>query len=569
MKKIYFGLLMFLLFSSGTFGQGNFISISPNQSIRGQTLTTTVTASGYFFTFGSAPSTMGDFFMQKNGVYIYPTNVVIIDNDHVDATWTIPLNWPVGNYDVVWDEAFPFGFYSYVPGGFNVGDVFISGRVWFDSDSSLTQNGAELGIFNRQLLLLPDSSYTTTDINGDYTFATTSGLKTVKVIHGPLWKSTNDSVQTVNVTTSVTGINFGIKGVADIYLVDASLTGAGVPRCNTQVSYVLTYTNTGTVVTHGEVIFTRSSNCSFMNSSVPPDVVLGNVYTWNYINLQPGETRTINVLLLLPGPGFSITNTLQVTARDPLNNLITQDEAILTQTVLCGFDPNDKTVIPEGVQVPHYTLMSDSLDFVIRFQNTGNDTAFNIVILDTLNKNILDLNTFSLIAYSHPVVIDLRPSGRVTFTFDNIHLPDSIIDEPGSHGFVRFRCLAKTGLPNNTILNNRAHIYFDLNPAVVTNTTLNTLVYQIPVGIHEADATSVVTVMPNPVTEDAIISFSNPVGERFVLKVYDSSGKLVSKQFINGERAVISQRLLHKGVFIYELKNETGSRDHKGKFVVL
>jgi hypothetical protein len=569
MKKLYFAVLMLLLMASATFGQGNFISISPNQGLRGQTLTTTVTAAGYFFQFASAPSTFGDFFMQKNGAYIYPTNIVITDNDHFDATWTIPINWPVGNYDVVWDEMYPFGLYSYVPGGFNVGDVFVSGRVWVDSDSSLTLNGPEIGAFNKQVLLLPDSSYAFTNANGDYTIGTTSGVKTVKVIRGTLWNSTNDSSQTINVTNSVTGIDFGIKGITDIYLIDGSLTSVVSARCFTPVTYILTYTNTGTVVTHGEVNLIRSTNCTFVSSTIPPDAVNGNVYTWNYVNLQPGETRNITVILQLPGPGTIVTNSMQVTARDPLNNLITQDEAILTQNVLCSFDPNDKSVIPEGVQVPHYTLMSDSLDFVIRFQNTGNDTAFNIVILDTLNKNILDLTTFGLIAYSHPVVIDLRPNGRVTFTFDNIYLPDSIIDEPGSHGFIRFRCLAKSGLPNNTVLNNRAHIYFDMNAAVVTNTTLNTLVYQIPVGIHEADATSVVTVMPNPVTEDAIITFSNPIGEKFVLKVYDSSGKLVSKQVINGERAVISQKNLHKGVFIYELKNETGSRDHKGKFVVL
>ncbi|HYG53301.1 MAG TPA: T9SS type A sorting domain-containing protein, partial [Flavobacteriales bacterium] len=35
-------------------------------------------------------------------------------------------------------------------------------------------------------------------------------------------------------------------------------------------------------------------------------------------------------------------------------------------------------------------------------------------------------------------------------------------------------------LPNNTVINNTAHIFFDFNPAVVTNTVSNTLVDTIP-----------------------------------------------------------------------------------------
>jgi uncharacterized repeat protein (TIGR01451 family) len=350
--------------------------------------------------------------------------------------------------------------------------------------------------------------------------------------------------------------------------VDVALTGFNFPRCFVNVPYHIIYTNTGTMPTHGEVVFTRQAKCTFVSSNVPPDLVNGTIYTWNYTNLLPGESRTIVLYLTLPGPGTTVTNLVHVTGRDILNNIVTDDESGLTQTTLCAYDPNDKTVIPEGVYAQHYTLMSDTLDFVIRFQNTGNDTAFKVVILDTLNSNILDINSFELIAYSHPVVVDLRTNGRTTFTFDNILLPDSNINEPESHGFVRYRCRIKTGLLNNTILNNRGHIYFDLNPAIVTNTTFNTLVYQIPVGLAENEPEDMVQIMPNPVTENARIVFNNMASDKFTLKIYSVEGKLIYILETTGNNIVVDKNILNKqGMYIYELRNEKGLRNHTGKFV--
>ncbi|MBL0340331.1 MAG: T9SS type A sorting domain-containing protein [Bacteroidetes bacterium] len=566
MKKLQL-LLFFLFVFTASYSQ-TFISINPNAGVRGTTITTTVTASGFFFTMGSAPSVFGDFFMYKGTSTIYPNSVTIIDDDHLTADWTIFSSVPTGNYTVNYDQNI-FNSFT-IPGGFNIGDVFVSGTVFLDSDSSGTQNGTENPMYNQKILLLPDSAYSFTNSTGVYTFGTTAGNKDVEIKASPIWNVTTPSMVSVALgSTNVSGIDFGLKGVIDFIDIDGSLTGAVLPRCFRDINYYITFTNTGTSPTYGEVKLIRSTNCGYVSANIPPDNINGNVYTWNYINLLPGETRNIIVTLALPGPGVSITNAIQVIARDVNGNIADVDESLLTQSTICAFDPNDKSVIPEGVQVPHYTLMSDTLDFVIRFQNTGNDTAFKVMILDTLNKNILDLSSFELIASSHPVDVDLRTSGIVTFTFDNILLPDSNINEPESHGFVRYRSRIKTGLPNNTVLNNTGYIYFDFNAAVVTNTTLNTLVYTIPVGLNEPTALDVVTLLPNPVTEDAVVTFSNRNGELFNLKVFDVKGKLISQQQLTGEKATISAKSLQKGVYIYELKNAEGNRNYTGKFIVM
>ena len=58
------------------------------------------------------------------------------------------------------------------------------------------------------------------------------------------------------------------------------------------------------------------------------------------------------------------------------------------------------------------------------------------------------------------------------------------MDEPNSHGFVSYRIHPLAGIPDPTRIENRKFIYFDMNPAIETNITWNTMVNQIPVGLE-------------------------------------------------------------------------------------
>ena len=147
-KLILFVLVSVFVISSGQ--SQNFISITPNSGARGQTITTTVTAAGFFFTMASAPSNWGDFYMQKGATTILPSWVSVLNDDVLDVSWPIPVNAPVGNYEVVWNQ---MGWLNYIPGGFNVGDAFISGTVYHDLDSSGTQNGTENPMFNQKVIV--------------------------------------------------------------------------------------------------------------------------------------------------------------------------------------------------------------------------------------------------------------------------------------------------------------------------------------------------------------------------------------------------------------------------------
>lgn len=108
------------------------------------------------------------------------------------------------------------------------------------------------------------------------------------------------------------------------------------------------------------------------------------------------------------------------------------------QVNIGSYDPNDKQGFPAGVGEDHLIEPGQDLEYLIRFQNTGTDTAFQPLIVDVLPPE-LDLASIRPGASSHPYTYGVTPEGWLTFTFDDIMLPDSNVNEPASHGFVRFR----------------------------------------------------------------------------------------------------------------------------------
>jgi hypothetical protein len=125
------------------------------------------------------------------------------------------------------------------------------------------------------------------------------------------------------------------------------------------------------------------------------------------------------------------------------------------------------------------------------------------VVRDTLSPYI-DTSSFQYLASSHHAVIQLFGSA-IAFTFPKINLVDSATNPPLSEGWIQFKVRTKPNLPLATQIRNTASIYFDLNPAIVTNTTVNTVQIDTPhthVGISTTQTTDRnLLLYPNPVRE--------------------------------------------------------------------
>lgn len=235
-----------------------------------------------------------------------------------------------------------------------------------------------------------------------------------------------------------------------------------------------------------------------------------------------------------------------------------------------SFDPNDKRAFPAGYNNEHFIARNTDIEYHIRFQNTGTDTAFTVVIRDTLDAH-LDITSVRVGASSHSYTFDLYGNGILKFTFDDIMLPDSNINEAASHGFVKFRIAQKPDLPNGTMIKNSAGIYFDFNQPVITNQTWHTVgenFIQV-VDVDDVFGPNVKTIVaPNPFTEETFIRTEGmelPDGGK--LHLFDAQGQLVHTQVFQSTPFKLTAKQLTTGVYVFRLESE-GRLISSGKVVV-
>lgn len=196
-------------------------------------------------------------------------------------------------------------------------------------------------------------------------------------------------------------------------------------------------------------------------------------------------------------------------------------------TVVNSFDPNNKEVFPDG----NIDTSQHWLTYTINFQNTGTAPAQHIYILDTLDSDF-DESTFALLSYSHNPLTQVV-GNVVRFNFPNINLPDSVSDEPNSHGYVQYKVKLKNGLPFSTVIQNTANIIFDFNAPVVTNTTVNEIVNLTGLTLSPSPKERGVVLFPNPVTKNELtILFPSSLNTPVTFELYDITGRKVFSQLI-------------------------------------
>ncbi|MEN9972790.1 MAG: hypothetical protein RIS20_1137 [Bacteroidota bacterium] len=196
------------------------------------------------------------------------------------------------------------------------------------------------------------------------------------------------------------------------------------------------------------------------------------------------------------------------------------NNAAFAATVLNSYDPNDKQC-----QLPTYIQpdVQENMQYTVRFQNDGNYPALNVVVRDTLSTN-LDLSTFRFVGSKHPVSYSVDPITReAVFRFSGIQLLPSVDSLEGSQGYFTYEIKELPNLTLNSEIKNTAYIYFDFNPAIITNTTLNINGY---VGLNDIQSNHL-DIYPNPT--NGILHFKGI--ENGQLRILSSTGQLVYDKF--------------------------------------
>ncbi len=269
--------------------------------------------------------------------------------------------------------------------------------------------------------------------------------------------------------------------------------------------------------------------------SLKLQVVPGGMGVYLSVNQVAGHPGQVFVSTAVEGCGFfplasAVSTHLPVSQRP---NSKTQ-----CLPIVGAYDPNDKQGFPMGFTNQNVIAPNTRLEYLVRFQNTGNDTAFTVFVIDTLDQN-LNVESFEMGAASHPFELSMQTtkSGKTSlrWQFNNILLADSNTNEPASNGFIQFRISPKPGLALGSKVRNHAEIYFDFNPPIVTNQTLSTydvLTFTDPslnnnVVIDTLDEKQLeqelgVRLYPNPARNTLTAEFSTSG----TLTIYNTQGQL-------------------------------------------
>ncbi len=221
--------------------------------------------------------------------------------------------------------------------------------------------------------------------------------------------------------------------------------------------------------------------------------------------------------------------------------------------VIGAFDPNQKTVVPTGIGPDRLLPANRPIRYTIDFQNTGTDTAFRVRLIDQLSEK-LDPRTFRPVAASHPYTWRIVDEYLLNVLFDPIALPDSNINEPGSHGFFTFEIDQVPDLPDGTWIENTASIIFDANPEILTNYVYHVIGKLITDRANDPVIDPVLwQVSGNPTRDEAFFSTSEfiPGTKRFEL--YDAAGRRIRTAQFDGQEYRFQRNALPAGLYFFRI----------------
>lgn len=376
------------------------------------------------------------------------------------------------------DPAFPREGYYVETNLYKLGNSsVIKGNVFLDYNKNGTKESRE-PYFNNIKIKTEKQDYLREFIpsNGSFNIEVDTGTyKTSAAVNNPYYTVVPASATSVFSSYFASDtINFAVQQIPNKRDLSVNLIELMPARPGFKTSYKILYKNQGTdTIASGTVQLVKSNKLTVISSSPASGFIKGDTLRWNYSNLKPEDTVSIVIDLTVDAPPSvgigdmltSIATISPVTADETPSD----DTSRLVQRVVGSFDPNDKTEKNGGMITSSQVTNGDYLLYTIRFQNTGTDTAFNITIRDTLDSKV-DWNTLKMVSSSHNYQLDIKEGNKLTWSFNNIQLPDSNVNEAKSNGYVVYSIKPKISLLPGDTINNTASIYFDFNLPVQTNT---------------------------------------------------------------------------------------------------
>lgn len=431
----------------------------------------------------------------------------------------------------------------------------LQGKAYLDHNSNCIYDpsiDATAPAMNVQIPVNGATYYTSTDGQGNYSMFLPAGTYPIQIPQNalPMLKYYGPSC---NLPSSVTITNNQTTNQDFVLAHDGSIdleseifiNGGHRSRQGFNEPGYLYLRNPGTAIASPvSVKLIIPSTVTFISSTPAPTSSSGNTHTYTFSSMPQGSQQIIQFDARIDFANNSIGDTLVWLSEvvqlsgdvDPLND----NDSTWTR-VVGAYDPNDKTA-SEWQSLPGLS----SLDYHIRFQNTGTDTAYKVVIVDTL-ESYFDPASMVINGASHDYSFHIADNNVVAWTFDNILLPDSGANYTGSQGFVNFSIDVDPTLQVGDIIDNDAEIYFDFQLPVHTNHAQTAIVSVLGVEELFGKETSL-SIYPNPARN--VFYIENSVNEKQDVKLVDATGRIIKSISLQPEsKAEVRAESLAPGMY--------------------
>lgn len=374
----------------------------------------------------------------------------------------------------------------------------VGGRVYHDANEDCTFNGFDLGLPYRLLSIEPGNQFAITDGNGNYQrnldFGTYTIAQSTNPNEEPICPGTGSASITVDAGDPTVISDFANLSSSPLDLAISVHSSNARPGFQTQV---WVHVRNLSAFPSDNVTLDLNFDGLLLNPTpTNGQWDLGVIPPYGFASRTFHALVPANVNLL----GIQLTYVANVTNAGA-ETITSNNSAITTVTVTGSYDPNDKTGrTSTGFDENLFFADIDAwIDYTIRFQNTGTAAAETVVIRDTIETD-LDITSIEILGATHAFTPSFNPDRSLSFTFNNINLPDSTSDLAGSQGAISFRIKPRAGVTFGDVLENTAAIYFDFNPPIITNTTVHAVDFSTGAQ-DQAQQGDQLQVFPNPASE--------------------------------------------------------------------
>lgn len=253
----------------------------------------------------------------------------------------------------------------------------------------------------------------------------------------------------------------------------------------------------------------------------------GNKVTINLNSIDPYQYNTVKLYVVYPSAKFNINDTVMHRAKltPSFADDTTDNSGYAVMVIKNSWDPNMKISYPEGIIKKELK----QVDFYIHFQNEGNDDARRVTVIDTLDTK-MPVYEYQMIGATHPYTVSIR-GNVVTWVFDNIGLKPKSVNDALSKGHLAFRAKVNALYKSGDSIRNRAGIYFDYNPVVMTNYAV-ILRKDSTASLAKIQRAQNLVVFPNPAESYVTVQNTSAVAEE--IAIFSIQGNMIWKGTIDG-----------------------------------